>query len=383
MDIANFFFLKNNYLAILVKKIINKILKGGLYMNNKCLFMMLLLTMFLLPFAVFADTIVSCPDCAPAIADTFPHNGKYGLGTRYFFLHNRWHKDLIVHVNGSCNGCNPAWTNLTFTLKIGKDTIIQIPNKFASARIWGQWNTKYNGPFTLAEMTLSAGWKCDWYNVSLVDGYNLPIIFKPVPGTFPPDDPALDAKYGRPSDYTCGQAGCETDLYLTAPASMLKLDTVNGIIDTNGIYCQDNTQCRTLKKTACPKAYSWAFDDPTSLFTCPSPELPGYNGNGPDYIIYFGLPSATYVVNNNNLKINKTIIENLTITITKNKDLKYFYCGQKPAWLEIYSCMGKLMIRIKVEEAGSIAVPKLNRGTYIVSIRRNNEITTRQLMVWR
>ena len=118
------------------------------------------------------------------------------MGTRYFYLHNYWHKDLTVHATG--NGT--AWTNLTFPLKMGHDTILQIPNKWASARIWGYWDPKYqNGPFTLAEINMdsrtAANWHLDWYDVSLVDGYNLPMLFYPLPGTFYHDSLALDRRW--------------------------------------------------------------------------------------------------------------------------------------------------------------------------------------------
>jgi|WetSurMetagenome_2_1015567.scaffolds.fasta_scaffold00025_8 hypothetical protein len=341
-----------------------------------------LLAVFLVPAVVSADTIVPCPDCMPAVADTWPHNtGKYGHGTRHIYLHNRWHKDLIVHANGNGNGSTPAWTNLTFTLKMGKDTVLQVPNGWGSARIWGQWDPTYQNPFTLFEMTLHAGWGCDWYNVSLVDGYNLPGIFKPIPGTFVAGNPQHLNTEGRPVDYTCGQGGCTSDLYLTVPASMLKL-AANG--DTNGIYCQDNTQCRALKKAACPTSYSFDYDDPTSLFTCPSAHInDAATAIGPDYVIYFGLPPATPVISNGKPTMNHAFIGNASVTITKNKELTYLYGGKEPATLEIYSCSGKLMLRTAANESGSIPVPKLNSGLYIVTLRSDHVLATKQMMVSR
>jgi Thaumatin family len=330
-----------------------------------------------------ADTTVQCSVCQPAVADTWPHNnGKYGAGTRHYYMHNYWHKDLTVHVNG--NG-GAGWTNLTFTLKIGHDTIIEIPNGWASARIWGLWDPKYqNGPFTLAEITSHAGWGCDWYDVSLVDGYNLPMLYYPLPGTFPPDNPKLDSTYGR-QGWTCGgENDCTKDLYLTAPVSMLKLDTINGIVDTNGFYCQDNDACRALKKAACPTSYSWALDDPHSLFTCPSPTVnAAASAAGPDYILDFGLPPTSPVISNNRPTMNYTFVGNASVTITKNKEVKYLYGGQELATLEIYSCSGKLMLRTAVNESGCIAVPKLNSGLYIVSLKSDHVLATKQMIVSR
>jgi Thaumatin family len=337
----------------------------------------------LFPFAVTADTTFTCPECYPAVADTFPHNsGKYGKGTRHYYMHNYWHKDLTIHVNGAGNGA--AWTNLTFTLKMGHDTIIEIPNHWTSARIWGLWDPKYaNGPFTLAEITETSGWGCDWYDVSLVDGYNLPMLYYPLPGTFPPDNPHWDSTQNR-EGWTCGgEDDCTKDLYLTAPASMLKLDTINGVLDTNGLYCQDNAACEALKKAACPTSYSFPVDDPHSLFTCPSPNLPGYDGNGPDYILDFGLPPASPVINNNKPTMNYTFVGNASVTITKSKELKYLYGGQDPAWLEIYSCSGRLILRTAVNQSGSIPVPNLNGGVYIVALKSDHVLATKEMMVAR
>ena len=334
-----------------------------------------------------ADTIVQCSVCQPAVADTWPHTGQYGVGTRYFYLHNYWHKDLTVRATGS-------GMSFTFPLKMGHDTIFQVPNNWASARIWGYWDPKYqNGPFTLAEINMdsrtAANWHLDWYDVSLVDGYNLPILFYPLPGTFYPDSVALDAAVGR-QGWTCGGEGdCITDLYLTAPASMLNLDTINGVLDTNGFYCSGDvgSPCAAIKKAACPTSYSFPYDDPHSLFTCPSPNLPASLGNwakyGPDYILDFGLPPVTPVINNNKPTMNYAFLGNASVTITKNKELKYLYGGQEPAWLEIYSCSGKLMLRIAVKESGSIAVPSFNRGVYIVTLKSDHVLATKQMMVLR
>jgi hypothetical protein len=334
-------------------------------------------------------TIVPCSVCQPAVADTWPHNtGKYGAGTRNFYLHNYWHKDLTVHANGNGNGS--GWTNLTFTLKMGHDTILQIPNQWGSARIWGYWDPAYsNGPFTLAEINMdsrtAANWHLDWYDVSLVDGYNLPMLFYPLPGTFYHDSLALDQAVGR-QGWTCGgQGDCVADLYLTAPASMLKL-AANG--DTNGIYCQDNAQCRTLKKTACPTSYSWPFDDPTSLFTCPSPNLPASLGDyakyGPDYILDFGLPPSSPVINNNKPTINYTFIDALAVTMTRRGELKYTYGGMPNARLSLCSCNGKVMCEIPLtESSGTVRVPALARGMYFVTLTTDRSVKTARMMAVR
>jgi hypothetical protein len=350
-----------------------------------------LLFVFLIAGIVSADTIVPCPDCKPFTLDTFPHNGKYGLGTRHFYLHNYWHHDLTVKANGAANGS--SWTNQTFTLKVGHDTMIEIPNQWGSARIWGYWDPKYqNGPFTLAEINMDSrtanNWHLDWYDVSLVDGYNLPMLFYPVAGTYAPDDPVLDAKVGR-QGWTCGgQKDCVADLYLTAPASMLKLSASG---DTNGFYCADEgagqAACRALKKTACPTSYSWPFDDPTSLFTCPSPNLPASYGDyakyGPDYIIDFGLPPASPI--SREVKINRSVFNDMVVTMTRRGEIKYTYGGEVTnARLALFSCSGKLVVQTDIKEScGTVNVPDLARGLYFVKLTAGGSVKSARMMVAR
>src|SRR5271157_215877 len=362
-----------------------------------CLFIVFLLPAVvsvptsILPFSkcalAAADTIVQCSVCQPAVADTWPHNnGQYGAGTRYFYLHNYWHKDLTVRATGS-------GMTFTFPLKMGHDTIFQVPNTWPSARIWCLWDPKYaNGPFTLAEINMDsrtgANWHLDWYDVSLVDGYNLPILFYPLPGTFYHDSAALDSAVGR-QGWTCGgENDCVTDLYLTAPASMLNLDTLNGVLDTNGFYCQDNAACEALKKAACPTSYSFPYDDPHSLFTCPSPNLPASLGDwakyGPDYILDFGLPPATPVINNNKPTINYTFIGALAVTMTRHGELKYAYAGGPNARLSLYSCNGKLISEISLtESSGTVRVPAMARGMYFVTLTAGDQVKTTRMMVAR
>ncbi|XP_066395983.1 thaumatin-like protein 1 [Miscanthus floridulus] len=138
-------------------------------------------------------------------------------------------------------------------------------------------------PATLAEFTLAAGGGDDFYDVSLVDGYNLPILVEPAGG-------ATGAT-------TCAAAGCSADLNERCPAE-LRTEGGAGCRSAcdafgkpeyccSGAYANPNT-CRPtaysqLFKSACPKSYSYAYDDPTSTFTC---------AGGRDYTITF-CPVAT------------------------------------------------------------------------------------------
>ncbi|KAK6115556.1 hypothetical protein DH2020_007825 [Rehmannia glutinosa] len=131
-------------------------------------------------------------------------------------------------------------------------------------------------PATLAEFTLAS---LDFYDVSLVDGYNLPLTVTPINGRG-----------------NCSVAGCNSDLRLNCPKELAVRGGGGGrtvgcrsacdVFDTDeyccrGVYgnpvtCQP-TYYSKLFKQACPTAYSYAYDDPTSIFTC----------SGTDYVVSF------------------------------------------------------------------------------------------------
>uniref|UniRef100_A0ACD5W4I1 Uncharacterized protein n=1 Tax=Avena sativa TaxID=4498 RepID=A0ACD5W4I1_AVESA len=129
-------------------------------------------------------------------------------------------------------------------------------------------------PATLAEFTLGgAGGGLDFYDVSLVDGYNLPVLVEPSTGT-------------------CAAAGCAADLNAMCPAELRSQGgaACRSACDAFGradyccsgafaspATCGPSAYSRVFKM-ACPRSYSYAFDDPTSTFTC---------AGGPDYTVTF------------------------------------------------------------------------------------------------
>ncbi|KAJ6998832.1 hypothetical protein NC653_014859 [Populus alba x Populus x berolinensis] len=135
-----------------------------------------------------------------------------------------------------------------------------------------------NPPATLAEFTVGSGVK-DFYDVSLVDGYNLPMIVEPNGGSG-----------------SCLSTGCMTDLNQQCPAE-LRVESGQACKSAceafgNPEYCCSGAYgapdtCKPsvyseMFKTACPRSYSYAYDDATSTFTC----------TGADYVITF-CPSST------------------------------------------------------------------------------------------
>ncbi|PIN17296.1 hypothetical protein CDL12_10043 [Handroanthus impetiginosus] len=134
-------------------------------------------------------------------------------------------------------------------------------------------------PATLAEFTIGSGDAQDFYDVSLVDGYNLPMIVEPVSGSG-----------------ACGLTGCLTDLNRMCPNELRAGDgqACKSACEAFGSdeYCCSGAfgspaACRPstyseMFKNACPRSYSYAYDDASSTFTC----------SGADYKITF-CPSLT------------------------------------------------------------------------------------------
>ncbi|KAK1385911.1 thaumatin-like protein 1b [Heracleum sosnowskyi] len=129
-------------------------------------------------------------------------------------------------------------------------------------------------PATLAEFTLNGADGLDFYDVSLVDGYNLPMTIVPSGGTAG----------------NCSATGCSAELNGPCP---MELKVIGGESGSESVACKsaclafgDAKYCCNGKygtpdtckptmyseffKNACPHAYSYAYDDGTSTFTCAS-----------------------------------------------------------------------------------------------------------------
>lgn len=160
-------------------------------------------------------------------------------------------------------------------------------------------------PATLMEFTLDGSGGMDFFDVSLVDGYNLPMIIVPQGG-----GAAAPAGSGGGSGGKCMATGCLVDLNGACPADLRVMAASTGTgaaapgggpvacrsaceafgspqYCCSGAYGNPNT-CRPSTysqffKNACPRAYSYAYDDSTSTFTCTA---------GTNYAITF-CPSTT------------------------------------------------------------------------------------------
>ncbi|KAM0037500.1 putative Thaumatin family [Helianthus debilis subsp. tardiflorus] len=141
-------------------------------------------------------------------------------------------------------------------------------------------------PATLAKFTIGKDDGMDFFYVSLVGGYNLPMLVSPI---------------GGGSGRNCSSVGCTVDLKVACP-SELKVTSSDGEVVACKSSCvafgRKEDCCRgeygsrdtctpsfysQVFKTACPRASSYTYDDETSTFAC----------NGADYQIIFCPTSTT------------------------------------------------------------------------------------------
>lgn len=236
---------------------------------------------------------------------------------------------------GLLSGANaPQLPTTGFALKSGKSKTITIPKSW-SGRMWGRTHCGRDSsgklscltgdcgsgmlqcagsgakpPATLAEFTLNGTNGLDFYDVSLVDGYNLPMLVLPKGGTinlkkfivaniydiyfhfewnikiiilFKIIDNLIGTRGG------CGATGCLVDLNGACPKELR--------VASGGRVVACRSACEALGdprfccseafatpdtcgpsmyslffKYICPRAYSYAYDDKTSTFTCASPD---------------------------------------------------------------------------------------------------------------
>lgn len=127
-------------------------------------------------------------------------------------------------------------------------------------------------PATLAEFTLNGSGGTDFFDVSLVDGYNLPLVVVPEGG-------------GGGSGGRCAPTGCLVDVNGLCPPELRVIAGGEAVACRSACeafgspeYCCSGeyggaAACKPtiyseLFKSACPRAYSYAYDDATSTFTC-------------------------------------------------------------------------------------------------------------------
>ncbi|WOK98227.1 thaumatin-like protein 1b isoform X1 [Canna indica] len=141
-------------------------------------------------------------------------------------------------------------------------------------------------PATLAEFTLGGAGGADFFDVSLVDGSNVPVLVVPQGGS----------GGGYPAGGSCAPTGClvdlngifPPDLRVASPGSGGETAACRSACEAfrTARYCCSGeygtpgacgpTEYSQFFKNACPRAYSYAYDDATSTFTCPTATTSGY-----------------------------------------------------------------------------------------------------------
>jgi hypothetical protein len=202
----------------------------------------------------------------------------------------------------------PALSTTGWVLPPGQSLTINVPDKW-NGRFWGRTGCSFDAsgeghcttgdcagkfqcaqygviPATLAEFNLNSWDDLDFYDVSMVDGSNLPMYINITKGGT--KDPM--------SRDGCTSAGCTKPV---ACPSALVVDGGAGCESACGVFGTDQYCCRGqwASRTACdpaqwpvdyarvfkaaePYAYSYVDDDATSTFTC---------ADECDYRITFGL----------------------------------------------------------------------------------------------
>ncbi|GLT69252.1 hypothetical protein SLA2020_414150 [Shorea laevis] len=134
-------------------------------------------------------------------------------------------------------------------------------------------------PASLVEFTLSGSGGQDFYDVSLVDGFNLPVSIIP-----------------QGSSAGCPSTSCPGNVNQVCPLELAVKGFDGSVIACKSAceafsqpqYCCTGdfgspdrcppTQYSKIFKDQCPQAYSYAYDDKTSTFTCPT---------GANYLVTF------------------------------------------------------------------------------------------------
>ncbi|GJZ68737.1 G-type lectin S-receptor-like serine/threonine-protein kinase [Tanacetum coccineum] len=226
-----------------------------------------------------------------------------------------------------------------FELKKGNSISFEAPSRWTTGRIWGKTGCNFdvsgngscttgycgtgevecNGnlyklpPATIVEFGLNQGQ--DFYDVSLVDGYNLPMLIKPTGGS------GSELR-------SCAKTGCIDDLIQRCPPELKSgggCRTACQVFGSPEYCCRSSfdspTMCKPtayaqLFKSACPRSYSTAYDD-TATYMC----------SGSDYTIRFCPASDSFstIKLGSQLKSNDQLVStlgNFTLGVF-NEDNKY------------------------------------------------------------
>lgn len=224
-------------------------------------------------------------------------------GNHEFRIINNCKQPLNIGTRGD-NG-NPS--DGGFTLNAGQTKTLQIQKGWISGRIWARTGCKSNnccdtgdcgcklqcngaagtGTVSLAEFTLDSNTGgLDFYDISLVDAFNLPMSIKPF-------------NVDNANSKTCKELRCIHDFLKDCPKELRKVVNGKTVACLNACealrkpeFCctkpfDTPEKCKPNKysqyfRQKCPDAYSYAYDDKKSTYTCKSAE-----GRSSGYTITF------------------------------------------------------------------------------------------------
>lgn len=255
------------------------------------------------PATFYLDDVVWESDGKP-VSPPLPAGKKDGV--RQFHIVNKCTQTVWVGVYGA-----PVPEGGGFALPAGETRVMVVPPGVWTGRFWGRTGCRFDAagagmcdtgdcgarlmcggatgktPATLAEFTMGdGGVNPDFYDLSLVDGYNLPMGIAPLEGTYTKTPGAA---------FNCLIPTCTSDLNASCPAELRQTNAAGQVVGCLSAcerfktdeYCCAGAHNRPETcppfsfskafKAACPTAYSYAYDDATSTFTC----------KGEDYAIWF------------------------------------------------------------------------------------------------
>lgn len=129
-------------------------------------------------------------------------------------------------------------------------------------------------PASLAEFTFKGSGGFDYYDVSFVDGYNLPISIHPISGD---GDGAGNTKYACGAPECSKLPHCPDDLKQYEDGKFVGCKSACSAFGTDEYCCAGahntpdtcsiNSYAQAVKDD-CPDVYSFAYDDHTSTYMC-------------------------------------------------------------------------------------------------------------------
>lgn len=181
------------------------------------------------------------------------------------------------------NGVSSGAPEMSFDLTQGASNSFSKPDAWGG-RVWGRYMCSgsagkdlsqcgvpgASNPASLAEFFFNGVGGKDFYDISLVDGFNIPMNIVPSGGA-------------PPSGYSCGSPKCHIT---SCPKEFSVLDSTGNVISCQsdcsktgsaqdcctGAHstpdaCKASQNAAAVKQ-ACPDAYSFAYDDQDSTYEC-------------------------------------------------------------------------------------------------------------------